>query len=308
MALAAMHSIASSPIGKQFLNNDIGLFYIAEQVSPETNEVKNLDVITKAGTSYAEFDTILQTFRCLNRNGRKYYGPNVADMLKAERIQTMLSTNAWYGEMDHPYAAIDGEKLSSERIQIIEMSRRSHKILNPAVKGDILRAKIQTASGTVYGEGFMKEIIQGLIPSFSARAIAGIQMLNGEPYVIMRKLITYDWVLYPSHKEANMDGKPSFITKSVANEMLESAGIDNFDMRNNYTDDVLIPLKEILEYCGMKDPNTQIIMESFDLSLEDIKGFSNDLSSVIIRDNDNTIYAKISPNTKKEVSNFLTSF
>lgn len=214
--------------------------------------------------------------------------------------------------MDHPYSHIKNEDLSSERIQTIEMSRRSHKILQPEVHGDILRAKIQTASGTEAGRGFCDEIIQGLIPSFSCRAIAGIQKLNGEPYVIVRKLITYDWVLYPSHKEANMDGKPKFIAKSAALTMLESVGIENTgemrDIRENYTKDILIPLKEILEYAGRRDVNTQIILEAFDLSLDDVAGFDSSINHAIIKDGDNTIYANISPKTKKEVTNFLSSF
>lgn len=292
--------------------SEIGLMYISEQVSPTENSVMNLNVVDRAGTQFAEFETVLQTFRCINRNGRKYWGPNIADRLKDERILTMLSTNSWYGEMDHPYSSIKDQQLSSERIQAIELTRRSHKILKPAVHGDIIKATIQTASGTDAGRGFCSEIIQGLIPSFSCRAIAGIQMLNGEPYVIVRKLITYDWVLYPSHKEANMEGKPKFIAKSAALISLESAGIERqkeiSDIRDHYTVDVLIPLKEILEYAGMKDPNTQIILEKFDLSLNDIVGFDSSLNHTVIRDNDNTIYAKISPKTKHEVKNFLSSF
>lgn len=291
---------------------EIGLMYISEQVSPEDNVITNLKYTENAGVRYAEFETILQSFRCLNRNGRKYWGPNIADMLLAERIVTMLSTNSWYGEMDHPYAQVKNQELSSERIQAIELSRRSHKILRPKVTGDLLRATIQTASGTEAGRGFCDEIIQGLIPSFSCRALAGIQQINGEPYVIVRKLITYDWVLYPSHREANMDGKPKFISKSAALVSLESAGISTGreieDIRDCYTQDVLIPLKEILEYAGMKDPNTQVILEAFDLSLNDIVGFDSSLNHAIIRDKDNVIYANISPNTKKEVTNFLSSF
>lgn len=306
------NAVRSAAINIPVSGNSLGFMYLAEKVSPDDNEVKNLEYTDKAGVRFAEFDTCLQTFRCMNRNGRQYYGPNIDEMLKAERIVTMLSTNAWYGEMDHPYAVYKGKELSSERIQIIEMSRRSHKILNPVVKGDILRARIQTASGTEYGRGFCDEILQGLIPSFSCRAIAGIQMINGQPYVIVRKLITYDWVLYPSHKEANMEGKPKFIQKSSALISLESAGIDRSneieDIRNCYTEDVYIPLEEILSYTGVKDPSVNYILESFDLSMDDLIGFDSSINHAIIKDGDNTIYANISPNTKHEVMDFLSSF
>ena len=310
MAISCSFSTPTAA-ASQYAGN-LGLYYISEQVSPEDNEVRNLKTQDTAGTKWAEFDTILQSFRCLNRNNRKYWGPNIDEMLMAERIQTMLSTNAWYGEMDHPYARLESEKLSSERIQIIEMSRRSHKILRPQRHGDLLRATIQTASGTDYGRGFYNEIIQGLIPSFSCRALAGIQAINGEPYVICRKLITYDWVLYPSHKEANMDGKPKFISKKESAIMLESAGITTEsvmnDIRDSYTKDVFIPLEEILSYTGAKDPSVNVIMESFGLSLDDLQGFDRSLQHAILVDGSNTIYANISPKTRNEVMDFLASF
>lgn len=109
-----------------------------------------------------------------------------------------------------------------------------------------------------------------------------------------------------------MEGKPKFIKKSEALITMESAGFHsgNFanDIRDNYTQDILIPLKEILEYAGNKDVNTQVIMEAFDLSIDDIVGFDNGLNHVIIKDKDNTIYANMSPKTRHEVVDFLSSF
>lgn len=307
------------------LSPSAGFMFIAEQVSPEDNIVKDISYKEVGKTFFVKFHTILQTFRKLNRNGRQYWGPNVADMLKAERIRTMLRTNSWYGEMDHPYQKYKEATLSAERVQTIEMERRSHKILLPVVNGDILEGDIETASGTEFGRGFALEIIQGLIPSFSCRAIAGIQMIDGKPYVIMRKLITYDWVLYPSHHEAEMVGQPKFATRTlngiVANEsgdaskisaatVLESSGIISSgmadDIREHYTEDVLIPLKDMLEMAS-KDYNVNTIMESFDLRKEDLIGFDAHLDHAIIRDGDNTIYAGISRDTKNTVSDFLTS-
>jgi len=294
--------------------NNIGLMFLAEQVSPENNFVKNLSCGQVAGTQFAEFHTILQSFDSLNRNNRRYYGPNIAEMLKAERILTMLKTNAWYGEMDHPYENINGQKLTPERLQTIEMSRRSHKILNPEVKGNLMYATIQTASGTEWGRGMCSEILQGLIPSFSCRAIAGIQDVNGKPYVIVRKLITYDWVLYPSHKEANMDSTPKFVTKTSTNftatESVSNSNNNNCytDIRSKYTQDIKIALKDIFDYITDKDENTKAIMESFDLKKEDLIGFDKSKQHAIIRDRNNLIYANISARTKNEVTDFLSSF
>ena len=70
----------------------------------------------------------------------------------------------------------------------------------------------------------------------------------------------------------------------------------------------MIPLKEILESVGHSDVNTQLIMESFDLTEENLYGFTEDHRKVIIKDDDNMIYANISPKTKKRVDDFFASF
>ena len=219
----------------------------------------------------------------------------------------MLHDNAWYGEMDHPQQLEKNAELTPERIQSIYMPNRSHKIMQPVVNGDIMTAKIQTASGTEAGRGFALEILQGLIPSFSCRAVAKLENIDGKPVVVVRKLITYDWVLYPSHKEAKIQGSPNFISKT-AQVMTESVQESPSSVFKKLSKDVLIPLKDILEAVGKKDVNTQVIMESFDLGPENLIGFDKSFDHAILKDADNRIYAKISPDTKREVKDFLSSF
>ena len=287
----------------------LGYMYIAEQVSPEDNKVSNLIYKDGPNVFYVEFDTILQTFATMNRNHRIYLASNIAENLKTERILDMLSHNGWFGEMNHPIQKIKGQELTPERINDIDMDRRSHKIINPVVTGDILNAKIQTSSGTEAGRGMASEIIQGLIPCFSCRAIAFLQTLNGKPTVIVRKIITYDWVLYPSHKEASMQGTSKVVQKNP-NIVTESTLSDSTALKKfqEYTVDMCLPLSEILSFVGSKDRNAQMVLESFDLSMDDIVGFSPDKSHLIIKDRDNRIYTKMSPRTQREVKDFFSSF
>ena len=81
-----------------------------------------------------------------------------------------------------------------------------------------------------------------------------------------------------------------------------------FQRFGKFTEDVQIPVTEILAYAGQKDPNMQTIMESFDLDMNDLIGFDPTMEHVMVKDHDNTIFVKMSPNTKKEVRNFLSSF
>ena len=130
---------------------------------------------------------------------------------------------------------------------------------------------------------------------------AMMQMKDGKPVVVVRRLITYDWVLYPSHKEAHIISEPKLIEK-CATVYKESAN------ENDYVPDFIMPLKDILNEVSNKDKNLNTVMESFDLGLEDLVGFNENHNSVIVRDNDNRIFVNISPDVKKRVDNFFAMF
>lgn len=281
---------------------NLGYVYISEETSlTDKNPVDNLVVYNSNGVFYIDFDTILHSFGVINRNQRMYMAENIWECILTEKIQSLLADNAWFGEMDHPMQVTKNDILTPERIQSIWMPNRSHKIMRPEIKGNLLHAHIQTASGTEAGVGMAKEIIQGLHPAFSCRAIAFIQMRNGKPVVVVKRLITYDWVLYPSHKEAHATTAPT-----VVNKQFKAVTESSNDIITSK--DVMIPLKEILESVGKKDPNINAIMESFDLDISDLVGFDESKTHAIIKDKDNMIYAKINPKTVHEVKDFFRSF
>ena len=285
-------------------NGDIGYMYIAEESSVYGGSpVKNIDVVDKNGVFFVSFDSVLHTFDEINRNQRQYKADNIRECLLTEKIQSLLADNAFYGERDHPTQETENGKLTPERIQAIWMPNRSHLIKRPRIIGDELQAHIETCAGTDVGVGFAKDIIQGLKPAFSCRAIASMKLINGKPTVIVRRLITYDWVLYPSHKRAHMISSPKGVMKSIK-AFTEST----MDTVKDVVGYILIPLQEILESVGKTDVNTQMIMESFELTPESLCGFDENHTHAIIKDVDNTIYAKISPQTKRRVDDFFSKF
>ena len=292
-------------------NENMGFMYIAEQTSPDDYKITDINVYNQNGVFYVEFDSCLHSFDVINRNNRQYTAENVmSNITGSERIQSMLADNAWYGEMDHPTQETQNAKLTPERIQSIWMPNRSHKIMNPHLSGNLLMARIQTASGTEAGRGFASKIIQGLIPCFSCRAIASLKLINGKPTVIVKKIITYDWVLFPSHKEATITSAPKGVKKTIKTFTesvgdVVSGGLKKF---KDFSKECAIPLTEILENVGKKDINTQVIMESFDLTNDDLIGFNESRDHIKIKCDNNIIYSKISPECVKEVNDFYTSF
>lgn len=277
----------------------LGLVYIAEQTSPSDNVVKNLEEHKNGSVFFVSFDTNLQSFDVMNRNKRQYKGKNIWECIMQEKIQSLLKDNAWYGEQDHPAPMYKGQELTPQRIQNVYLPNRSHKIKEPKIAGNLLTARIETASGTEAGRGFASEIIQGLVPAFSARAIANLQYIDNRPTVVVRRLITYDWVLFPSHKEAHAISSPVGNVASVP--VNESADMP-------LTEDTMLPLGEILEMIGRKDYNTQAVMESFDLSMDDLQGFDNKHNRVIIKDGMSKMYVNLDKESKAMVDDFFASF
>ena len=282
-------------------NTPMGFMYISEAVS-SSGIVNNIKTNRTADLFYITFDTNLQDFDVENRNRRYYDANNIMECIRGEKIQSLLKTGGWFGEFEHPCSEFVGQKLSPERIQNVPPEKRAFKIMNPVLRGNVLTARIQSAQGAI-GEGFGKEVLAGWIPQFSARSIANMVSKNGKPYVQVKKLITYDAPWYPSHAIAHATSAPKVTTKSF------TESVDTFiESAKDKINGIMVPLKEILMDVGNKDVNTNLILEAFDLSLDNLCGFDATKEHVIIRDDNNVIYANINPNTVKRINDFYSSF
>ena len=287
------------------LPEDMGLVFLEETTTPDDLSPKILNVYDKNGIFYVEFESPVHSFDVMNRNSRMYRAKNIMECIQSERIQTYLKNGGWFGEMNHPTPEYKDIPLSPERIQDIKMDNTSHKLLNPHLEKNLLVSTIQTDAGTEAGMNMARKMVQGFNPAFSCRAIASLNLEAGKPVVNARKVIAYDWVLFQSHPEAekSMSSPTRFLTK--APQYFSEAA---HSVAEKVNDTILIPLKEILESVGKTDPNAQVIMESFDLSLDDITGISKDRKNIIIKDNMNTIYCNINQDSRNKINEYLRSF
>lgn len=288
-------------MNKSTLNDTpMGYVYISESFGDSS--IKNLDSKKTADLFYVTFDTNLQDFDVENRNKRYYDASNIMECIGSEKIQSMLRCGGWFGEFDHPAPEIAGEKLSPERIQNVPPEKRAFKIMNPKLSGNVLQATIQSAQGAV-GESFGKEVLAGWQAQFSCRAIANMVSKNGKPYVMVKRLITYDAPWFPSHAIAHATSKAVVTSKSFTESVH-----DCIETAKDKINGIMIPLKEILRDVGRTDVNTNLIMEAFDLPIENLCGFDSSRQHVIIKDENNYVYANINPDTVKKVNEFYNSF
>lgn len=282
--------------------NDLGtLCYIQEQTS-FTDDYKNFgyEVHDKGSRFYVIFDAVLQSFGIRNRNGREYDMENIMERIRTDDyIQSMLRQNSWVGEIDHPAPEFEGEKLTMQRIANPDMKKTSHYIRKPRANGNLLEATIQTDSSNEHGMNMAIKIVDGkIIPCFSARVLGALRNISGRPIVYVNKLITYDWVLYPSHPEA---------AAKITQPVMESA-----DTLEKCTGTKILYFKELAQMAANSSKETEWLCESFGLTIDDVIGVTSTGNSVVVQEGAN-LYVQpltskaVRTRTKNEVRNWLNS-
>jgi len=165
----------------------------------EQAKIATPQIIEDKGTSIV-FNANLQDVDVTNRNKRIYPREVIETGLQAEYLQERLSTRTLYGEAGHPLSQ------DPTRILNIAHERISHIIHEVWFEGDILRGRVETAL-TPLGTAMMGLIRQGSRVAFSLRA-HGKTVPGPNGTVIVEApimILTWDWVVHPSHASAYMD-------------------------------------------------------------------------------------------------------
>lgn len=270
------------------------LAYISEQTSYPSDYKTSFgyEVHERGPRFYLTFDAVLQSFGVLNRNRRMYEASNVMERINNDDyIQTMLRQNSWMGEIDHPAPQYAGQELAMNRIANPNPEKTSHYIRKPRLNGNLLEAHIQTDSSNENGMNMAIKIVDGKItPCFSARVLGELTNRGGQPIVNVRKVVTFDWVLFPSHSDAQ--GK-------ISQPLTESAGVIE-----NESGSKILYFKELAQMAANNSKETEWLCESFGLTIDDVVGVTSTGNSVVIQENQNIYYQVI---TDKKIRNKTAS-
>lgn len=253
------------------------------EVDPRGYKImKSLD-----GHHFIEFPATLQTFGCMNRNQRRYDAQNLMSCINGdERIQTLLRQNKWRGELNHPNPECVGQRFTDQRMSIPDQKLCSHAIRKPKLEGDRLRAVIRTLPETENGRMATSDVVDmGAVPSFSAR-LFGTMIPNASassPNMRVTKVITYDMVDFPSHRDADGDIKPAVL---------------------EFYDGSATFLKELAQYCVDRSEKMKVVCESFELTPDEIIGLTAN-GNVITETADARIVMKLEKDIRNEALNIL---
>ena len=116
------------------------------------------------------------------------------------------------------------------------------------------------------GKAFNADLLEGCKPSFSLRALGSVDReRNGKCYVRNIRIITWDRVIFPSHKRAYTTG---FVTPKTEGAITESANMYNTDAINE--NGILIPVvnQQVVDYIKTESANIKSILNTFDTLYE----------------------------------------
>ena len=131
-----------------------------------------------------------------------------------------------------------------KRILTIDPKMICHRIVSHTVTNEFCRGVIETLD-TEYGRDMTKCILQGMNPAFSLRALGSIENIDGKAYVKNIKVITYDRVIYPSHKRA--------YTEKIVSE----AAIDGTPIQENQ---VVVPEDDPGRIITLTDSDARVVL------------------------------------------------
>jgi hypothetical protein len=155
-------------------------------------------IITDGSTKRVIAEGTLQDMDKENRNRRIYAKADLEPEINGDRMKELINAKQFCGEYGHP--------LSDDlvRQQTIDPKLVCVRFLKVWTEGNLVKAQFKGTNNN-YGEYFDQDLREGCLPAFSLRALGTIENVNGKAYVKGIKIITWDSVIYPSHKVAYTD-------------------------------------------------------------------------------------------------------
>ena len=204
---------------------------------------------------------IIQDLGVENRNGRIYEAKDMRPEIEGDRIQKELIPAGYMrGHAGHPSSTdLSVQSVIDPKLCCVQFD----KIW---LEGNDIHANFH-ATNNEYGKAFNQDLLEGCKPAFSLRALGSVDReRNGKCYVRNIRIITWDHVIFPSHKRAYMSGLINPKEASGTNKMHESALITESCAYNGN----IIPVTNdnVVSYIKEESTNVKSILNTFDALYE----------------------------------------
>lgn len=221
----------------------------------ETATESNSSIIEERNRK-AEATGTIQDLEIRNRNGRTYLKEDMKPEVEGDRIQKELIPAGYMrGHAGHPSST----ELSIQ--SVIDPKLCCVQFDKIWIEGNLIKANFH-GTNNEYGKAFNLDLLEGCKPAFSLRALGNVERSrSGECIVKNIRIITWDHVIYPSHKKA--------YTEKVINTIKENAIITE-KYNTNDPNGIVIPITNnaVINYIKEESCNVKSILNTFDTLYE----------------------------------------
>lgn len=212
-------------------------YYIVCEQTSDPAKPEIVEEVSNSKLDFLRFKACLQAFyKPLNRNRRSWKASQIRTMSEAAPIRELIQRKSLFGEAGHPVPSTG--QVTLERILTIDPLRTTHRINSFYWPSDNqINGEIETLDDGPGGPGnkMKRTIMQGAEVAFSLRSLVP-QRKNADGTVTVLgpgRMVTYDWVILPSHEEAYQD--TSIPVKEVVTAPKFAAVMESFNhfMLNN---------------------------------------------------------------------------
>lgn len=245
------------------IDKSIG-FVILESAPIEAPEAKVISENDKRVIG----EGIIQTAEEENRNGRCYLHHDLLREINCPRTKELLSTGNMLSENGHPMDT------SMIRQQTIDPNNTVARFLKIWMDGNNVMAHFKGTNNSK-GEEFDQDLREGILPSWSLRALGSLANVKGRNVVENLRVITWDRVIYPSHPHA-------YTTKLVT----ESATINNINSMNNNGKLIPITNDSVLSYIKQESANIKSLIKQIDFMYESATLIRGDKIRLVAKNGD----------------------
>lgn len=253
-------------------------------------------IITNTGSGdRVQAEGTLQDADVENRNKRIYAKQDLFPEVNGPRIKELITAGQMCGECGHP--------LSDDLIrqQTIDPKYICVRYLKIWTEGNLVKARFEGTNNS-YGDMFDNDLRNNRKPAFSLRALGAIKNENGKAYVKGIKIITWDYVIYPSHKAAY-----------TSNLVTESA-IDGTPL---YENQIVVPNDDPGTIFTLRESDARTVISRLQKESANMDAILNTFDGIydkITMVNENTVMltnamgGKISVNLENHVQNLIMDY
>lgn len=265
------------------------LGYIIHEESTESGDSKIIGMT--AGRPIGE--GILQDANVVNRNGRIYSDKDLYPEINGERMIELIESGQMKGELGHP------QDKDIARQQIIDPKVVCVKYLKIWTEGNDIRAQF-TGTNNDYGRDFNADLLDGEKPSFSLRALGSIENIAGKAMVKNIRIITWDRVIYPSHKRA-------YTERLVTESAVDGTPISKNKVVFNKTDSSIIPVtnKEVMDYIKQESANLKTISKRLDMWYDTMELLEGGSKVQLLSKDGDILVVNLESYIKKEIRDYF---